>query len=226
VIEGVRNLVTILVQGTLLPIGRLTLIDAALDRISAAALAPSGSILRRIITARTILTSALTVSGIASRLGQFKRPTMAGVLSFAGAVTNATTGGIWNYTTTGIASFAEALSKLYQALRTYAGALSLAGAVSRSKDMGRTITGALTFAGQSLGIFTDRDWNLGFLFPTGNVTPYLNTNRAVYASTLTTTGIVTVSLRVMARTLSGTLTPVSSELARYRDILYYGPPNP
>jgi hypothetical protein len=224
ILDGVRNLVTIIVRGTLIPIGRLTLIDATLDRISAAGLVASGSILRRLITARSKLTSALILSGLASKLKQFKRPTMAGVVSFAGTATSATSG-LWNYTASGVLGLAGALRKLYEALRTYAGELLLSGIISHAKEMGRTISSSLTFAGQSIGVFTSRDWNLGFLTLTGDAVPYLVTYRPTYQSTLTVSGIV-YGVRDLARTLAGSITPSAPNPDRYKDILYFGPPNP
>lgn len=222
-IDAALNLTSKTVSGALSPIGRITIIDAVLNRISDAGLVISGSLNRAVVTARTTLVGALTLSGVYSILKWFKK-SKTGVVSFAGEVVSYTTGGIWNYSANGVLSITGSLSKLYQAFRTYTGALTSSGLLTKFKELLRTYAGNLNFAGSIVATFTSRDWRLGFLGITGTVTPYLVTNRPTYSSTLTIQGLVTRAVTV-ARSISG-VSGFNADAYGYKDILYFGPPNP
>jgi hypothetical protein len=209
--------------GVLGIIGRLTIIDIIMKRITAASITPSGIFLRKLVTNRTKITSSLTLTGILIYLKGIPN-SFSGAISFVGTVTNDTTGGIWNYTANGVLAIAGVVSKLIDMLRSYTGTINPTGIVRRVLDVFESKTGILSFAGQVLGITIGRNWRLGNLAFAGNVVPYWITMRPTKRSTLTVSGRLTRIL-VMARLRTGDVT-FRNDLSKYKDMLYYGPPNP
>jgi hypothetical protein len=202
--------------------GRLTYIDAVLDRITAASVSPAGLVSWIVSTTRYVVTGDLELSGALGILRWFQKAG-SGVVSFAGEVAG-TTGGIWNYTTGGIIALSKAMSKALQSLRSYGGAVTSTGALSSMKDMTRSLAGAISFAGESIGYFFSGDWQSGVLSFAGVSSRYAVITRPAYASTLTVTGSLTRAVQA-ARAFTGAITPTSGAVERWKDILYYGPPN-
>lgn len=225
IIGASKNVTYKLVTGVLLPIGRLTQLDIIQDRISSATLSVTGSLLRRVTTARSKLASSLVLSGLISISGRFKRSTMAGVISFAGAVSNSTTGGVWNYTAYGIETISGAIYRLLDLLRTKAGSLSISGSITKLIEIAKQKDGVLSFAGNVLSSITGGDWRTGSLSFASSLTPYLVTYRNTYASNLTCTGIVTRALQSARVIVSGQIS-LSGFNEGYKDIFYFGPSNP
>lgn len=209
--------------GVLGIIGRVTIIDIIMKRITAASITPSGILLRKLVTNRTKITSSLSLTGILTYLKRIPN-SFSGAISFVGTVTNDTTGGIWNYTANGVLAIAGAVSRIIGMLRLHTGAISPTGIIKRTLDVFESKTGILSFAGQVLGLATGGNWRLGNLAFAGKVSPYWVTLRPTQRSSLTVSGRLTRIL-VMARLRTGDIT-CTGIFSKYKDILYYGPPNP
>jgi hypothetical protein len=213
---------TTLVSGVLGIIGRVSIIEAILKRLTDASISPAGALRRLLVTRRSALLGTLSLQGLARRRNFLNR-TKLGALSLAGLVTNDTTGGIWNYTVRGMLELGGILSKVLSMLRTNLGSISPSGIASRLLALWRAPAGVLSLVGNVLGVLVPSDWNLGTLSFSGLTTPRLVSSRLTYSSILTVSGVVTRSL-VLARTKTGVET-FNGVIFKYKDILYYGPPN-
>ena len=212
-------------SGTLEVFGRITRIDAILDRLSAATITPAGARLRGLITTRSIRAGALSFLGVSSRwisVPEIK----AGVLSFAGDTSKAAITA-WHYTATGALSFTGAVTRLHVFLRTYAGGITPAGAYSRAIEAARTRTGEITFSSMLDHLFFSADWRAGVLTPAGVFVRSLITMRTPIPATLTMTGSHTHDHPTLVyRTKAGRLSFTAEARKRIKEVLYLGPPNP
>jgi hypothetical protein len=212
---------TFVLSGSLAIYGRLTYIDIILRRFTAAVISPVGTLARRL---KMIRAKSGTVSFSGSFLRRVNKPKLyAGGLSFAGAVTTGTITG-WNYSVDAVLSFAGAVSRLIEKFRTYTGNLTLSGVYSRVIQLWLSITGAITFAGSVIAAYVSADWKRGYLTFSGALSTSFGFNRLAYASELNISGTVTRTLN-LNRCYSGQVDH-SGQKDKYKDILYFGPPNP
>ena len=126
----------------------------------------------------------------------------------------------------GVQSFLGAVSRLVAKLRTYLGTLSLAGVVSRVLAMLRTVSGAIDFAGAVIASYVNADWRSGFMNLIGDPTRYLVMGRISDGNVLAIAGTVTRHSNVERILVDGTLNMSGSIPYKFKDILYFGPPNP
>lgn len=209
--------------GALTVIGRITIIDAILNRFDGAAIAPSGISTRLLHTSRGTKTGSISMSGITSQ-DYLTGYTYASVLSFVGDLT-ATLTGFWNYYPAGGLTLAGAYTRLIDVTKTYISELDLAGTISRLINTFRTKDGGLSFAGVvSVVGFVESDWRLGNLSFAGNYLRTIFTGIPARGGNLVLAGALSRSVSV-ARTPAGVL-EFAGEFKKIRELLYLGPPNP
>jgi hypothetical protein len=211
------------VSGSLSPYGRISFVDAIINRFSDATLAPSGSLYRNIISNRGTYAGYLAFVGVASFLATFER-SLTGGLTFVGSVA-ASLSSFRFYTATGVMTFAGSVTRAIVASRTYIGDQTFLGDVSRKIDALRTRTGDLSFSGNALGNARGRDWRLGWLSFAGVPTRFFVGKRTPVSS-ISFSGNVTRQISNTTRTVYGELSPTGRALEKIRETLYLGPPNP
>jgi hypothetical protein len=212
------------VFGSLNIYGRIITIDAILKRITDAAISPVGTFIRRIRIRRT-------KSGILYSIGNIikqwnKKETRDGITDFAGEISGVGPSevGIYNRSVTALLDFVGDILRILGLIRGYAGTLISSGALTRIIECFRETTASFGFSGDLVSIATGANWRFGYLTSSGDVSPYYFLGRTSYGSVLTMSGTIERYL-VKAKGLSGSLN-FSQTIERYKDILYFGPPNP
>ena len=210
--------------GALTVIGRITIIDAILNRFDGAAITPSGILNRLWETARDKRTGSILMSGILTASLRQTKNTYTSALSFVSDLT-VSLPGEWHSYPDGDLTFAGVYTRLIDVTKTYISELDLAGTISRLINAFRTKDGGLSFAGVvSVVGFVESDWRLGNLSFAGNYLRTIFTGIPARGGNLVLAGALSRSVSV-ARTPAGVL-EFAGEFKKIREFLYLGPPNP
>ena len=221
-IQGIKNLIGETNSGTLEIYGRITIIDAIIDRLTDASISPIGVILHHLSTSRAKISSAISLSGVLLRINDLSKSAIGNAVSVTGAISYLVSGNRFYTAVSGI-SFSGAISNIFEFLRTKAGALNLAGTVSNIYNLSRTKAGGLSLSGLVSSLFFDADWRNGALSFSGIANRYSLVEVPTQSSAMTFGGGVSGE-KTINRIQTGVI-DFSKTFLKTRETLYLGPPN-